>query len=96
MKTKGGYTHEEYEKMMLELKRRYSVVGEKDFEYRGRFGRAALFHDNDTGEEYWRGKEARSNFRFRGDTLEEVEADFHSLVDGLIDELGEDGEPKNG
>ena len=94
MKTKGGYTHEEYEKMMLEFKRRYSVVDEKEFKYRGRFGLAMLFHDNDTGEEEWRGKEAPSNFRFHGATLEEVEADFHSLVDGLIDELGEDGDPK--
>lgn len=72
---------------MNDKKERYAYLGEKEFEHRGHFGRAVLIRDKETGTEEWAGKEATTWHRFYGNTLEEAEADFHSLVDGMI-ELG--------
>lgn len=75
---------ERFKEMCKELTRRYEIIDEKKFEYRGRFGRASLVHDKDTGTLEWSGKQYPNWYRFYGRTLEEAEADFKSLVDGLI------------
>lgn len=83
----AGLSREEIEKELKECERRYTYLDEKKFGHRGYFGRAVLVRDKETGTEEWAGKEATTWHRFSGRTLEEAEADFRSLVDGMI-ELG--------
>ena len=70
---------------MDETERRYDILDTKIFKYRGSVGRASLVYDRDTNTKECGGKQYPNGYRFYGNTLEEVKADFHGLVDGLID-----------
>lgn len=84
MNDKIGWTKEKFEQRRKELKRRYNIIDEKEFEYRGYCGRAVLIRDNDNNTEEWCGKEALTWHRFYGYTLDEAKKDFHFLIDGMI------------
>lgn len=85
MDKKIGYSPEEFETLLKENKRRYTVLEEKFIEYRGHSGRVTLVRDNDTGIEEWCAKDTFTNYRAYGNTLAEVTKEFQSLVDDLIE-----------
>lgn len=85
MDKKIGYSPEEFETLLKENKRRYTVLEEHSIEYRGHGGRVTLVRDNDTGIKEWCGKDLLTNYRVYGNTLAEVTEEYRSLVDDLIE-----------
>lgn len=85
MDKKIGYSPEDFETLLKEHKRRYTVLEEKFIEYRGHGGRVTLVRDNDTGIKEWCAKDDFTNYRVYGYPLVPVVDEFRNLVDDLIE-----------